>query len=152
MIETGKRNIPGGGTAKHHSSNASSNSQQTGLSTLRKALSPISSLSSNIISCNFGNQNAKSGDFHDTHTTQTACKTPSAGATPTKVGLACDENNRTPKTMPIPAPATPHTVSNNAMQTAMTPFTPGVRGGAEEIECSFEERRAGFAISKVIIY
>ncbi|KAI3449137.1 hypothetical protein Pfo_005802 [Paulownia fortunei] len=135
---SGKKNISGG-PVKQHSSNAS-NSQHAGLLTLRKALSPISSLSSNIISCNFRDQNAKSGEFQDTHT---ACKTPAG--TPTKTVSAYDEN-RTPKKMPIPVAATPPTVST-AMQTATTPFTPGIRG-TEEVEYSYEERRAGFIIPK----
>ncbi|PIN15459.1 hypothetical protein CDL12_11894 [Handroanthus impetiginosus] len=45
---SGKKNTAGG-SVKQHSNNASN----TGLSTMRKALSPLSSLSSNIISCNF---------------------------------------------------------------------------------------------------
>lgn len=128
-----------GGPVKQHSSNAS-NSQHTGSSTIRKALSPLSSLSSNIISCNLQDQNAKNGEFQDTHTDY---KTPAA--TPTKTYSAYDEN-RTPKTMPIPVPATPPTLSI-AMQTATTPFTPGVRGTGE-VAYSYEERRAGFMITK----
>ncbi|KAK6142893.1 hypothetical protein DH2020_023241 [Rehmannia glutinosa] len=64
-----------------------------------------------------------------------------------KTVSAYDEN-RTPKTMPIPLPATPPTMSN-AMQTATTPFTPGIRG-VEEVEYSYEEeRRAGFVSTKL---
>ncbi|KAK6142903.1 hypothetical protein DH2020_023251 [Rehmannia glutinosa] len=131
----------GGGPVKQHSSNASNSQKHAEFLTLRKALSPISSLCSNIISCNFEDQNAKTGEFKDT---QTAYKTPSA--TPTKTVSAYDEN-RTPKTMPIPLPATPPTMSN-AMQTATTPFTPGIRG-VEEVEYSYEERRAGFVSTKL---
>ncbi|KAK6142887.1 hypothetical protein DH2020_023235 [Rehmannia glutinosa] len=137
---SGKKNN-GGGPVKQHSSNASNSQKHAEFLTLRKALSPISSLCSNIISCNFEDQNAKTGEFKDT---QTAYKTPSA--TPTKTVSAYDEN-RTPKTMPIPLPATPPTMSN-AMQTATTPFTPGIRG-VEEVEYSYEERRAGFVSTKL---
>ncbi|KAL0373550.1 UNVERIFIED_CONTAM: microtubule-associated protein 4 [Sesamum radiatum] len=132
---SGKKNTSAG-PVKHHSSNAS-NSQHAELLPLRKALSPLSSLSSNIISCNFQDQNTKSGDFQDTHV---VCKTPAA-TTPTK-NVSTHDENRTPKTMPIPVPATPPTVTA-AMQTATTPFTPAIRV-AGEVEYSFEEKRAGF--------
>ncbi|XP_012072590.1 65-kDa microtubule-associated protein 3 isoform X2 [Jatropha curcas] len=61
-----------------------------------------------------------------------------------------DEENRTPKAMPIPVPSTPSTLSV-PMQTVMTPaplLVPYCANQAEEvpeeIEYSFEERRAGF--------
>lgn len=117
------------GAVKQHSSNASI-SHHTGSSTLRKALSPLSSLCSNVI-----HKDQQSG-----------YKTPAA-ATPTKRYAANDEN-RTPKTMPIPMPATPPTASS-AMLTAKTPFTPGLRA-TEEVEYSYEERRAGFAVAKTL--
>ncbi|KAL0309153.1 UNVERIFIED_CONTAM: microtubule-associated protein 3 [Sesamum radiatum] len=103
---------------------------------------PLSSLSSNIISCNFQDQNIKSGDFQDTYI---VCKTPAAAITPTK-NVSTHDENRTPKTMPIPVPATPPTVSA-AMQTATTPFTPAIRV-AGEVEYSFEEKRAGFVLPR----
>ncbi|KAA8520526.1 hypothetical protein F0562_014782 [Nyssa sinensis] len=55
--------------------------------------------------------------------------------------------NKTPRTMPIPMPTTPSTVST-AMQTAATPATPYVPRGDEGMEYSFEERRAGFILTK----
>lgn len=71
-----------------------------------------------------------------------------------------DDENRTPKTMPIPVPPTPSTISV-PMQTAMTPAPAPVlipfstkqqvEETAEEIEYSFEERRAGFVLPKVSI-
>ncbi|KAK4397360.1 microtubule-associated protein 3 [Sesamum angolense] len=137
---SGKKNTSAG-PVKHHSSNAS-NSQHAELLPLRKALSPLSSISSNIISCNFQDQNTKSGDFQDTHI---VCKTPAAAITPIK-NVSTHDENRTPKTMPIPVPATPPTVSA-AMQTATTPFTPAIRV-AGEVEYSFEEKRAGFVLPR----
>lgn len=50
--------------------------------------------------------------------------------------------------MPIPVPATPPTACST-MLTAKTPFTPGVRA-TEDIEYSFEERRAGFVVPKTL--
>ncbi|KAG8640722.1 65-kDa microtubule-associated protein 3 isoform X2 [Manihot esculenta] len=69
-----------------------------------------------------------------------------------------DEENRTPKVMPIPVPTTPATLSI-PMQTAMTPAPPPpVPCGAapaeevpDEIEYSFEERRAGFVLPRTHI-
>ncbi|KAJ4706170.1 65-kDa microtubule-associated-like protein [Melia azedarach] len=73
--------------------------------------------------------------------------------------IMCDEN-RTPKAIPIPIPLTPSTVSVS-MQTAMTsapapapapvPFGTNQVEKAEEIEYSFEERRAGFVLPKTYI-
>lgn len=76
--------------------------------------------------------------------------------TPSKTNTLVDEENRTPKAMPIPVPSTPSTVSV-PMQTAITPAhalapipygTTQVEETAEEIEYSFEERRAGFVLPK----
>ncbi|GFQ07024.1 65-kda microtubule-associated protein 3 [Phtheirospermum japonicum] len=132
---SGKKNISSG-AVKHHPSNAS-NSKHAEFSTLRKALSPLSSVCSNIISCN-------NVEFQDTNIQQTAHKTP------TKNVSSANDENRTPKTMPIPVPCTPPTMSN-AMLTAMTPFTPGNRGGGVgEVEYSYEEKRAGYVVPKVV--
>lgn len=64
-------------------------------------------------------------------------------ATPNSKISAFDENE-TPKTMPIPIPKTPSTVSV-AMQMAMTPATPCIPRG-DRVEYSFEEKRAGFVL------
>ncbi|KAL6557229.1 hypothetical protein OROMI_017579 [Orobanche minor] len=144
---SGKTSTSGGPVKHYQSSNISNSKHHAEYSTLRKALSPISSLCSNIIiSCN-------SGDEFQENAQQTAYnnnKSPSI-VTPTmknNVPMVHDEN-RTPKTMPISAPCTPPTISN-AMQTAMTPFTPpkGNNRGLDEVvaEYSYEEKRAGFVI------
>ncbi|KAM1368426.1 hypothetical protein PS1_001757 [Malus domestica] len=77
------------------------------------------------------------------------------GTTPLKPRTVADEENKTPKVMPIFVPTTPSTVSV-PMQTAMTPAPPPpvpfatnlVQEIPEEIEYSFEERRAGFVLPK----
>ncbi|MED6145820.1 hypothetical protein PIB30_028690 [Stylosanthes scabra] len=74
-------------------------------------------------------------------------------STPSKTAaILVDEENRTPKTMPIPVPSTPSTVSV-PMKMVMTPAHPPssvvpLRGGelVQEIEYSFEERRLGFVL------
>ncbi|KAH6812142.1 hypothetical protein C2S51_025904 [Perilla frutescens var. frutescens] len=137
---SGKKNMASG-PMKQHSSNASI-SHHNGSSTLRKALSPLSSLCSNVISSNHLEQNTKNAELQDT---QAGYKTPAA--TPTKMYGGNDEN-RTPQTMPIPVPATPTTVSS-PMLAAKTPFTPGVRATVE-VEYSYEERRAGFVLPKTL--
>ncbi|KAK4483418.1 hypothetical protein RD792_010605 [Penstemon davidsonii] len=123
---------------KQHASNAL-NSQQTESLPIRKPLSPISSTSFNITSCNFQDQNSRSGEFQNTYNIH---KTPVS--TPTKNVSATNEN-RTPKMMPVPMPATPPTAST-AMQTAMTPYTPVRVRGTDKVEYSYEERRAGFIL------
>ncbi|XP_059629457.1 65-kDa microtubule-associated protein 3-like [Cornus florida] len=61
--------------------------------------------------------------------------------TPSKTISAEEEENMTPRTIPISLPSTPSTVSVS-MQTAMTPAPPQ----EEDIEYSFEEKRAGFVL------
>lgn len=102
-----------GGPVKHHSN--SQHQPASSSSMLRKALSPLSSLCSNIISYN-QDQNIKSGEFQDT--TQSGYKTPTKS-------FSGNDENRTPKTMPVPLP--------------------GIRR-TQEVEYSCEERRAGFVI------
>nr|XP_009604922.1 65-kDa microtubule-associated protein 3 isoform X2 [Nicotiana tomentosiformis]XP_016514581.1 PREDICTED: 65-kDa microtubule-associated protein 3-like isoform X2 [Nicotiana tabacum] len=129
----------------------------------RKPLSPLSSmLSSNASTINIQNQTLKSGEVKETPSlNKTPVMTPTKIAsavedrlketmslnktpvmTPTKIASAV-EGCITPKTMTIPMPATPSTVSI-AMQTAMTPAVLHVSGCAGDIEYSFEERRAGY--------
>lgn len=88
--------------------------------------------------------------------------------TPSKIISSLEEENRTPKVMPIPLPTTPSTVSV-PMQTAVTPappppppplhlssssntnsttIKPTDETTHEEIEYSFEERRAGFVLPR----
>lgn len=77
-----------------------------------------------------------------------------ASITPSKQTYVRDEENRTPKSMRIPVPTTPSTVSL-PMQTSTTPAFDSVLFGSagtkeveEENEYSFEERRAGFVVPK----
>ncbi|KAF8044289.1 hypothetical protein BT93_A2316 [Corymbia citriodora subsp. variegata] len=78
-------------------------------------------------------------------------------STPLKTTNRNDEENWTPKVMAIPVPTTPSTISI-PMQTAITPAVVSVPLGAnlvkeiaEEIEYSFEERRAGFVLPRANI-
>lgn len=83
--------------------------------------------------------------------------TTSVPCTPSKTSILTDEENKTPKkAVPIPVPTTPSTVSV-PMQTAVTPapaqapFGSNVveEEGHEEIEYSFEEKRAGFMLNRL---
>ncbi|KAL5992461.1 hypothetical protein ACLOJK_013380 [Asimina triloba] len=73
--------------------------------------------------------------------------------TPSGRASAADEENRTPKTMPIMTPSTPSTISV-PMQTSHTPGPVSVLFGtaaeeeSEEMEYSFELKRAGFIVPK----
>lgn len=78
-------------------------------------------------------------------------------STPTKNMSGIGEENRTPKTMPVPIPSTPPTISV-PMQTAITPAPVSVPALVvkaiipEEIEYSFEERRAGFLLPVISVW
>ncbi|EXC20900.1 hypothetical protein L484_012976 [Morus notabilis] len=124
----------------------------------RKPFSPISSTTSSSKT----NITNFSEDLNIPHNNDTVEKTPSAMpfTTPSKVTTTVieEENNVsfTPKVMPIPVPTTPLTVSV-PMQMVLTPAPPPqsipyssniVEEIPEEIEYSFEERRAGFVLPK----
>ncbi|KAI9111994.1 hypothetical protein K1719_016890 [Acacia pycnantha] len=78
--------------------------------------------------------------------------------TPSKIATTTveddEENNKTPKILPIPVPTTPSSVVSVSMKLAMTPALPppslsfpfGCDSVVQEIEYSFEERRAGFGL------
>ncbi|XP_031274536.1 65-kDa microtubule-associated protein 3 [Pistacia vera] len=124
---------------------------------IRKPFSPISSTTSSK-----SNMANLLDDFSTNNSETTLHKTIPPNdlscTTPLKTTTVVDEENRTPKAMPIPLlPPTPSTVSV-PMQTAMTPapaptapipFSANpVHEIPEEIEYSFEERRAGFVLPK----
>ncbi|PRQ57651.1 putative microtubule-associated protein, MAP65/Ase1/PRC1 [Rosa chinensis] len=69
--------------------------------------------------------------------------------TPSKPIIVNDEENSTPKTMPIQVPPTPSTILVHTLTaTPATPFTSGAHNKFEksgrQVEYSFEEVRAGF--------
>ncbi|KZV23864.1 65-kDa microtubule-associated protein 3-like [Dorcoceras hygrometricum] len=130
---SGKKSISSS-PLKQQSSNAN-NTQHIGSSPIRKPLSPLSSFSSNMASFDFKDQNLKSVEYQDTHN---VCKTPAE-----KI-LSCMNHSHTPKTMTIPMPTPPPTVST-AMQITMTPFSQLV-GGTQVVDYSCEEIRAGFIV------
>ncbi|XP_073021268.1 65-kDa microtubule-associated protein 3-like isoform X3 [Primulina eburnea] len=111
----------------------------------RKPFSPISSTDSS-------NSNATNmlEDLHKKHsemlqkTLLTSNNT--QFSTPPKILATTREENRTPHTMPNPVPPTPSTVSI-PMQTGLTPALKDKYIG-EEMEYSFEERRAGFILPR----
>ncbi|PHT93576.1 hypothetical protein T459_01458 [Capsicum annuum] len=128
----------------------------------RKPLSPLSSLfSSNASTINIQNLTLKSREVQETlYLNKTSVMTPtkitsaegrlketvslskSPIMTPTKIASAV-EGCITPKTLPIPMPATPSSVST-VMLTAMTPASHHVSACADDIEYSFEERRVDY--------
>ncbi|XWS37719.1 hypothetical protein CRYUN_Cryun19dG0069100 [Craigia yunnanensis] len=134
---------------KHSSSAVNANEQESPL--VRK---PFSFISSTVSSkANMTNMLEDNGE-----TLQKMLPTNDLSyTTPLKTISLVDEENRTPKAMPIPVPSTPSTVSVS-MQTTMTPAPPipfttnkPVEEIPEEIEQSFEERRLAFLLSKTQI-
>ncbi|GAA0145422.1 non-motor microtubule binding protein [Lithospermum erythrorhizon] len=114
------------------------NPHESDISASRRPLSPLSSFSSNINSAaNIQDQNQSNVESYEA---AAVVKTPTA--TPTK-NISVYEVNVTPKTVPDTMPVTPSTVSV-AMQTAVTPATPGINRHVDNMEYSFEEKRAGF--------
>ncbi|KVH91191.1 Microtubule-associated protein, MAP65/Ase1/PRC1, partial [Cynara cardunculus var. scolymus] len=110
----------------------------------RKPLSPVSSsLSSNA--------NVTSVNTHDRNPTLQKTllinKATMAAATPKTFISSVDHEDhlRTPKTMIPSMPSTPATTS---MKMAMTPSTPFVPRGADGVDYSFEEIRAGWFPAK----
>lgn len=117
---------------------------------MRKPFSPISSTASSEANTMLEDLNRPQPKI--LHKTVSSNNIPYT--TPSKSQLpppsATDEENRTPKTMPIPVPSTPSTISV-PMLTAMTPAPPSApvpynANPVEETEYSFEERRAGFVL------
>ncbi|KAF3961873.1 hypothetical protein ACB098_06G194100 [Castanea mollissima] len=142
--------IPGHSIRKHSHSVPKAHENQLFL--IRKPLSPVySQVLSKANSANFPE------DEKTSHTMSSQKPLPNSESlvrTPIKKIVVCDEENRTPKTMPIPVPTTPSTVSA-PMTTAMTPTSPCVSVGKhsfqnndQPIEYSFEEVRVGFTLPK----
>ncbi|OVA07703.1 Microtubule-associated protein [Macleaya cordata] len=151
-LSAGRRGLDIAGLpVKKHSFN-STNAREIESPMTRKPFSPVSSaVSSKANMANFLEDlnKAQNGTLQKTLPVYNTPLT-----TPSKLSSMADEENRTPKNMPIPVPNTPSTLSV-PMQTAMTPAPPPVTVlfGAtkveqvrEEIEYSFEERRAGFVL------
>ncbi|KAK6260804.1 hypothetical protein SCA6_015278 [Theobroma cacao] len=118
---------------------------------VRKPLSPVSfavNSKANIVNFTEDQKKVKNGQRLNP-----GCQTPTG--VPAKPTLIGDDENRTPKAMPIPMPTTPSTVSA-PMLMAMTPATPATLGAykvenvlerVQQVEYSFEELRAGFFLS-----
>ncbi|KAH7537912.1 hypothetical protein FEM48_Zijuj03G0143200 [Ziziphus jujuba var. spinosa] len=120
---------------------------------MRKPFSPISSTASS--KTNITNLSEDQNITHNETVRKALPTTNMPFTTPLKTATnATDDENRTPKAMPIPVAATPSTLSV-PMQTAMTPAPPPIPFAAniveevpEQIEYSFEEIRAGFVLPK----
>ncbi|KAH7841548.1 hypothetical protein Vadar_031378 [Vaccinium darrowii] len=117
----------------------------------RKPFSPISSTESsksNATNLIMEDLNRKQNEM-----AQKTLRNNTQFATPKKI-YAAEEENWTPKAMPIPVPLTPSTVSV-PMQTAVTPAPPSAPFSGnrvdeipEEVEYSFEEIRFGFTLPR----
>lgn len=122
--------------------------------TMRVPFSPISSTASSKTNMTDDMNNMTHGE-----TLQKTLATNNLQfVTPSKTTFMVEDENKTPNALAIlPVPSTPSTVSV-PMQTTMTPAPPPVCFGvkvvediSEEIEYSFEERRAGFVLPKTHI-
>ncbi|PSS32421.1 Microtubule-associated protein [Actinidia chinensis var. chinensis] len=135
---------------RNHSLNAV-NAREVESPMRRKPFSPISSTESSkshAITNVMNDLNRKQNEMLQ----KTLKGNNSQFSTPSKILSAGEEENWTPKAMPIHMPPTPSTVSV-PMQTVMTPAHPPipynrVEETPEEIEYSFEEKRAGFVLPR----
>lgn len=150
---TGRRELDFSGHPASHN-NSLVNVRETELPLIRKPFAPIATTvqpkSNTTNSINDANT-ASSESFQKTNPTSNV-----PFSTPLKK-TTDEDQNMTPKAKPIPVPSTPSTLSV-AMQTAVTPAAPPPTSAykAEEIpednvEYSFEERRAGFVLPKTHI-
>ncbi|XP_058008331.1 65-kDa microtubule-associated protein 3 isoform X1 [Hevea brasiliensis] len=139
LNKKGRRNSEIGGhfVKKQSSAKACPNE----LRLIRKPLSPIPVTMSS--QANIANFPADKAGLQDTFTKKPL-------GTPTKSISGGDEENGTPKTLPILVPTTPTTTSASMLM-ALTPTTPYVSSAAiiakkvvKQNEYSFEELRAGF--------
>ncbi|KAL3837914.1 hypothetical protein ACJIZ3_022505 [Penstemon smallii] len=112
----------------------------------RKPFSPISSTDSSMSNVTNILEDLNKKHNEVLHKTLTSNIT-TPFTTPCKTIYTAEQENRTPPTMGIPIPSTPKTVSI-PMQTAITPAPSAVKSVDEEIEYSFEERRAGFVLPR----
>lgn len=136
---------------KHHSF-GTANVREIESPMMRVPFSPISSTASS--KANMANLLDDPSMTHSETLQKTLPNNNLQFTTPSKTNYMADEENKTPKALPIPVPTTPATVSV-PMQTVTTPAPPPVSFGIkvveeipEEIEYSFEERRAGFVLPK----
>ncbi|XP_073021385.1 65-kDa microtubule-associated protein 3 isoform X1 [Primulina eburnea] len=120
----------------------SSNAHEIQSPIMRKPFSPISSVDSSKF-----NATNTMEDLNKKYVMSQKILTPFS--TPSKMISTTDEENRTPQTMMIAAavPSTPSTISV-PMKMAITPAPSVAKSVEEETEYSFEERRAGFLLTR----
>ncbi|XP_077248895.1 65-kDa microtubule-associated protein 3-like [Tasmannia lanceolata] len=149
-LSSGKRGFDIAGIPVNNNSFNGANAREIVPTVQRKPFSPILSHSSKA---NTANLVEDSNFSRDRISLKTVPINNTPQITPLKRTFVSEEENMTPKVMPIPVAITPSTVSV-PMQTAPTPASACVLFGAtaieapEDIEYSFEERRAGFILPK----
>ncbi|KAF3439975.1 hypothetical protein FNV43_RR18253 [Rhamnella rubrinervis] len=124
---------------------------------VRKPFSPVSSrLSSKANIANFLEDQNRQQDSTMQRKLSSSDQKPLG--TPSKFAIVDDDENGTPRTMPIPVPSTPSTMPGMVLA-AKTPPTPRGSSGAcpvdksdEPVEYSFEELRSGFIQPKAYRY
>lgn len=138
---------------KKHSFNAANIAQGVESHITRKPFSPISSSESSR--ANADNISEDLNKKHDGTSKKTVTSEITPFTTPTKLTSTAYEERPPAKTMTLPIPFTPKSVSV-PMQTIMTPApqpfacgTTPIKELYEEIEYSFEERRAGFVLARL---
>lgn len=157
LLYIGRRGLDIAGLpVKKHSINGV-NAQEVESAMGRKPFSPISSTESSKSNITTNLMEDRNRKYNETlQKTIPSSNNAPLFTPPSKMvsNAVVEEENRTPIKMGIPVPSTPSTVSV-PMQTVMTPAAPPrvvpysaspIKQIAEEIEYSFEERRAGFVL------
>ncbi|XP_059666997.1 65-kDa microtubule-associated protein 3-like [Cornus florida] len=147
-LSAGRRGLDIAGLPVRKHSFSAANAR--GVESTRKPFSPISSTESSK-----SNATNLLEDLNRKHSDTLQKALPpinnASFTTPLKTISPEEEENRTPKAMPFAIPTTPSTVSV-PMQTTTTPapspLVPYSANQVEEIEYSFEERRAGFVLPR----
>ncbi|KAJ8752928.1 hypothetical protein K2173_008663 [Erythroxylum novogranatense] len=153
VTSTGRRgsDIAGLNVEKHYFTTSNAREPESPL--MRKPFSPISSTTSSKSNMLEEAAAMAHGDLNKAIPQNNLSFT-----TPSKTVSSAYEENRTPKTIPIPVPTTPSSLSI-PMQTTITPVVQSAYGAypveeqdpPEEIEYSFEERRARYVVPKAHI-
>ncbi|KAK4436355.1 microtubule-associated protein 3 [Sesamum alatum] len=130
------------------------NARQRELSVVRKPFSPISFTNSSKTNATNTLEDRNKRHNKTLHKTPTTNNKPFT--TPPKTISIAEQENRTPQTTGISVPSTPSTASlpvqtpttPSPVQTTTTPVLSTKQTVHEEIEYSFEERRAGFVLPR----
>ncbi|KAK4489456.1 hypothetical protein RD792_005265 [Penstemon davidsonii] len=160
-LSSGRRGLDLAGLPVKQNSHNLQNAREFESPMMRKPFSPISSTDSSKSNVTNILEDLNKRQHEMLQKTFLTSNNNTPFTTPSKMICTSEQENRTPQTMAMVVPSTPSTISI-PMQTALTPapkqpafmhgaLTPApsaVKSVEEDIEYSFEERRAGFVLPR----